>query len=72
MVLMTYLKGAGGLILVGILVILAAIFYFVFHSLLVIALAILVIAAILLLPYYFGRESEPEKPGNYKLEKVKE
>jgi hypothetical protein len=66
-----YLKGIGGLILVVCLAILAVVFFAVFNSLLAVAMAILAIVAIILLPYYFGRKDQPEQSGNYSLKKIK-
>ena len=67
-----YLKGIGGLILVGLLAILAVVFFFFFNVAYAATLAILAIVAIIVLPYYFGRKNSPEEKGNYRLRKVKE
>jgi hypothetical protein len=66
-----YLKGIGGLILVGLLAILAIVFFAVFNSIYAMALVLLAIAAIIVLPYYFGRKDQPEQTGNYSLKKIK-
>jgi ABC-type transport system involved in cytochrome bd biosynthesis fused ATPase/permease subunit len=66
-----YLKGVGGLILIILLGILAIIFFAVFNMAYAAALFVLAIVTILILPYYFGRQDQPEKKGNYRLKKIK-
>jgi len=66
-----YFKGFGGLILVAILGVMAIIFFAIFNMAYATALSVLAIVAILVLPYYFGRQDQPEKKGNYRLRKIK-
>jgi hypothetical protein len=66
-----FFKGAFGLFAIVFVGLLAVLFFFVFNSAYAIAIAIVGIITILVLPYYFGRQNQPEKKGNYKLRKVK-
>jgi hypothetical protein len=68
---MEYLKGIGGLILVGVLGILALVFFVFFNMAYAAAVTLIAIAVVLVLPYYFGRHDQPEQKGNYTLKKVK-
>jgi hypothetical protein len=71
MKIVDYFKGVGRLIAIGVLVLLAVIFYFIFGALYAAAAAIFVVIAIIVLPYFVGRQDRPEKKGKYSLKKVR-
>lgn len=66
-----YLKGIPLLIVIGLLIIVAAVLYFLFEAIVGVVVVLIAIIAILLLPYFIGKKYEPEKPGNYGMKKVK-
>jgi hypothetical protein len=68
----SYFKGFAELILILMLGLVVVIGFLLFEALYGIAVVlILVIGIILLLPYFFGKKYEKEKPGKYKLRKIK-
>ncbi|MFH0869165.1 MAG: hypothetical protein V1839_02980 [archaeon] len=71
MIIADYFKGVGKLIIIGILVLLAGIFFFVFNMLYAAAVFVFAIAAIIFIPYFVGRPDSPEKKNSYSLKKVK-
>jgi uncharacterized membrane protein len=68
----SYFKGVVGLVAVVILAILAAVFLFLFNMVYASIIMVLGIIAILLVPYYFGKKYEKEKPETYEIENIKE
>jgi len=71
MIIADYFKGVGKLIVIGVLLLLAGIFFFVFNMLYAAIIPLFIIAAVILLPYFVGRADGPEKKNSYSLKKVK-
>jgi len=68
----SYFKGFAELILILIIGLVVVLGFLIFEALYLIAvLIIFAIGIILLLPYFFGKKYEKEKPGKYKLKKIK-
>jgi hypothetical protein len=68
----SYFKGLAELILVVIIGLVAIILLLLFEALYGIAVVlILIVGVIILLPYFFGKKYEKEKPGSYKIKKIK-